>query len=122
MSSSTRADVRFGSQADICAAINDVSFTFTPDNDHESGHVPMVLSALPPNAECNGSCLLWAKSGHSAHSFDHLIGGIQEPFRNRQTECLSGPEIDVQLDFSGLLHRQVGGLVALENPACIDAS
>jgi hypothetical protein len=77
----------------------------------ESGHV-----------RCNYGCLLWVISGHSAHSFDHLIGGIQEPFRNRQTECLSGLEIDVELDFSGPLHRQVGGLVALENPACVDAS
>src|SRR5262245_61271187 len=62
------------------------------------------------------------KAVSTAHSFDHLIGGIQEPFRNRQTECLSGLEIDVQLDFSGLLHRQVGGFVAFENPAGIDAS
>src|SRR5262245_46366182 len=24
---------------------------FTPDSDHESGHVPMVMSALPPKAD-----------------------------------------------------------------------
>jgi len=29
-------DVRFGSEADICAATSDVCFT--PDSDHESGH------------------------------------------------------------------------------------
>ena len=30
--------------------------------------------------------------------FDHLIGGIQEPFRNRQAECLGGFEIDHELE------------------------
>ena len=24
---------------------------FTPNSDHESGHVPMVMSALPPKAD-----------------------------------------------------------------------
>ena len=32
-----RADVRFGSKADMCAAIGHVSFT--PNSDRESGHV-----------------------------------------------------------------------------------
>jgi len=45
-------NVRFGSQADICAAKSDVRFA--PNSDCESGHV-----------QCNASCLLWAKSGHS---------------------------------------------------------
>jgi hypothetical protein len=92
----------------------------TAKADSATGHVRFTPKS--GHVQCTRPCLLWAKSGHSAHSFDHLIGGIQEPFRNRQTECLSGLEIDVQLDFSGLLHRQVGGLVALENPAGIDAS
>jgi hypothetical protein len=30
-------------------------------------------------------------------------------------------EVDVQLDFGGLLHRQAGGLFTLENAADIDA-
>jgi hypothetical protein len=42
-------DVRFGSKADIRAAKCHVRFT------PESGHV-----------QCNGPCLLWAKSGHSS--------------------------------------------------------
>src|SRR5262245_38205892 len=44
--SGTIPSVRFGSKADICAATSDVCFT--PDSDHESGHVPMVMSAVPP--------------------------------------------------------------------------
>jgi hypothetical protein len=46
------ANVRFGSRADICSAKRDVRFT--PDSDHESGHVPMVMSALPPKADMCG--------------------------------------------------------------------
>ena len=49
VSAALRISVRFGSKADICAATNDVCFT--PDSDHESGHVPMVMSALPPKAD-----------------------------------------------------------------------
>src|SRR4029453_12942361 len=48
-----RSDVRFGSKADICAATSDVCFT--PDSDHESGHVPMAMSALPPKADSGGA-------------------------------------------------------------------
>jgi hypothetical protein len=43
----TWVDVRFGSKADICAAIRHVRFT------PESGHV-----------RCKGECPLWAKSRH----------------------------------------------------------
>jgi hypothetical protein len=41
--------VRFGSKADICAAIRHVRFT--PDNDRESGFPHKVMSALPPKAD-----------------------------------------------------------------------
>jgi hypothetical protein len=40
------SDVRFGSKADICAATSHVRFA--PNSDRESGHVPNVMSALPP--------------------------------------------------------------------------
>jgi hypothetical protein len=38
-----------GSQADICGAKRHVRFT--PNGDRESGHAPMVRSALPPIAD-----------------------------------------------------------------------
>jgi hypothetical protein len=41
--------VRFGSKADMCGAATHVCFT--SDSDHESGHVPIVMSALPPKAD-----------------------------------------------------------------------
>ena len=45
--------VRFGSEADICAAKSDVRFT------PKSGHV-----------QCNGQCPLWAISGHRSIAND----------------------------------------------------
>ena len=44
-----RRHVRFGSEADMCTAR--VHVRFTPNSDRESGHVPMVMSALPPKAD-----------------------------------------------------------------------
>jgi hypothetical protein len=41
--------------------------------------------------------------------FDHLLGAQQERFRDRKPERLGGLEIDDQLDFRDLLHRQVSG-------------
>ena len=38
-----------------------------------------------------------------------------------EAERLGGLEIDDQLDFGGLLHRQVGRLLALEDAAGVDA-
>src|SRR5262249_38140693 len=48
--------VRFGSKADICSAKRYVRFT------PKSRHV-----------RCSSRCPLWAKSGHRAASFDHLV-------------------------------------------------
>src|SRR5262245_57279385 len=41
--------VRFGSEADICAAISHVRFT--PNSDRESRHPQPVMSTLPPKAD-----------------------------------------------------------------------
>src|SRR5262249_6320429 len=46
-------DVRFGSEADICAAISHVRFT--PNSDRESRHPQPVMSALPPKAGMCGA-------------------------------------------------------------------
>jgi len=43
------ADVRFGSEADICSAKSHVRFT--PDTDRKSRHPQTVMSALPPKAD-----------------------------------------------------------------------
>src|SRR5262249_60934541 len=57
----------------------------------------------------------------AAQSFDHLVGADQQSSWHTKAECLGGLEIDEQLDFRRLLHRQLGRFVALENPASVDA-
>src|SRR5262249_21995225 len=46
-------DVRFGSKADICAAISHVRFT--PNSDRESEIPQKAMSALPPKADMCGA-------------------------------------------------------------------
>jgi hypothetical protein len=43
----------------------------------------------------------------SAHgnSFDHLVGAAEQRERDRKAERLGGLEVDVQLDFGGLLDQ-----------------
>src|SRR5262245_32491940 len=48
-------DVRFGSEADICAAISHVRFT--PNSDRKSGHPQTVMSALPLKADMCGAMI-----------------------------------------------------------------
>ena len=86
------------------------------------------MSALPPKADmCSAtrdvrfvpiadSCM------QQTSLFDHLVGARRLACSGHgEAERLGGLQVDVQLDFGGLLDRQVGGLVALENPAGIDA-
>src|SRR5258708_4425716 len=47
------------------------------------------------------------------------LGKHQGP--NGEAECLGGLEVDYQFETIRSLHRQVGGLRALENPPYIDA-
>src|SRR5262245_62776447 len=48
--------------------------------------------------------------------FDHLVGDLLKMQRHVNTKCLGGLNIDHQLELRGLLDRQVGGLLTLENP------
>src|SRR5271154_952474 len=61
-------------------------------------------------------------SGGLTLSLDHLIGGRQQSFRDGKAERLGGLEVDDQFELGGLLHRQIGWFVALENAPGIDAS
>jgi hypothetical protein len=56
-----------------------------------------------------------------AYLFDHLIGGVQQAVRYVEAERLGGLEVDDKLVLGRRLHRQVGGFLALENPAGVDA-
>jgi hypothetical protein len=48
-----KPNVRFGSQADICAAKRHVRFT--PNSDRNNGHRQTVMSTLPPKADMCGA-------------------------------------------------------------------
>jgi hypothetical protein len=54
-------------------------------------------------------------------SLDHLVGDGKYSWRNCKAERLRGLEMNHQLEFSRLQDRQVGGLVAIENAASVDA-
>ena len=50
-------------------------------------------------------------------SFNHLVGAAKERKRHRKSKRLGGLEIDVQVDFSGLLDGHSGRLFAFEKVA-----
>src|SRR5207244_9412076 len=56
-----------------------------------------------------------------AHSFNHLVGTAEHRDRHGDAERLCRLEIDEQLNFGGLLHRQVCGLLAFEDAPGIQA-
>ena len=57
----------------------------------------------------------------TAQSFDYLIGTDEQIGRHSDPKHLRGLKIDDQFDLRGLLDRQVGGLLAFENSAGVDA-
>src|SRR5262249_9637143 len=54
-------------------------------------------------------------SRYSTELFDHLVGARQQHRRNFEAERLGGLEIDHQLEFRGLIDREVLGLGTFEN-------
>ena len=53
----------------------------------------------------------------SAALLDHLVGAADQRQRNGEAERLGSLQVDDQLDFGGLLDRQIGRLLAFENLA-----
>jgi len=53
---------------------------------------------------------------------DHVLGAGKQRWRHFKAERLGGFEIDEQLDFCGLLDRQISRLFAPEQPGGVDAN
>jgi hypothetical protein len=68
---------------------------FAPNSGRESGHVPMVMSALPPKADMC-SALAHVCFGPKADMIllDHFISAGEQRRRHGEAESLSGLKID----------------------------
>src|SRR5262245_5094343 len=56
-----------------------------------------------------------------ASLFDYLVGAGEQRLRHREVEGPGGFEVDKQLEFRGLLDRQIGGLRAVEDLSGVNA-
>src|SRR5262245_61374337 len=56
----------------------------------------------------------------TASLFDHLVGACGKAGRHFESEYFGSLEVDNKLKLGGLIDRQIGGLLALENPGRIE--
>src|SRR5215472_10445442 len=71
--------------------------------------------------------LLSANSGREQSQqgnplIDHLVGACGAAGRHFEPEYFGSLEVDNKLELGGLIDRQIGGLLALENPGDIEPS
>jgi hypothetical protein len=70
-------------------------------------------------AAVHSLCPLWVMRGHFAMrkrcSLDHLVSAGKYCRRDCEAQCLRSSKIDNQLILGWSLHRQIGGLLALED-------
>src|SRR5690242_16624877 len=77
----------------------------------------------PPFAADSHQPALWhldAARGPSTPSLDYLVGAGRQRRRHFQAEGSCGRQVDDELEFARLNHRQVGRLLAFEDATSID--
>src|SRR5215510_955311 len=79
------------------------------------------MSALPPEADMCGAPahVRYGPKADIATLFDHLVCAQQERLRDREADFFRGLEIEDELEFRGLLDRQIGWLSATRDPVDI---
>ena len=76
------------------------------------------LKVLDPNRPIREADSCVAAIGSS---FDHFVGLRKQRWRRGNPERLRGLEVNHQLEFRRLHDREIGGLLAFENPAGVNA-
>src|ERR1700732_1783140 len=84
-------------------------------------HTTLVQACAPPAVRLAFRVLQTLAVQQTTLLFDDLIGASKKQLWDREAERLGGLEIDDQFEFRGLLDRQIGRLLALENPAGVNA-
>jgi hypothetical protein len=89
------------------------------------GLVNNKLNTFAPNlvrqTELNeGAVVRRRRRGYAVVSFDYRVGAGEQIAWERKAERLGGLDVDDQLDFRNLLHRQIGRFFPLENAAGIN--
>src|SRR6516165_6532641 len=86
-----------------------------------SGHATLATkqdATLYLSRTCTG----WiAPASRLAHLLNHLVGARRQPGRHVKAERLGGSQVDHELESRRLIDRQVGGLLALENPRDVES-
>ena len=82
-----------------------------------------VFRSAPNNGHraTTAACPSCAMNGSRRTSLDHLVGDCEHARWDVQAERFGGLEVDHQLELGRSNDRQVGGLLALENAAGVDA-
>jgi len=109
-------DVRFGSEADTCAAKSDVRFT--PDSDRESGFSRTAICLLYPQKQTCAVQSEMSAKGQKRTSLliEQLIGTANYCAGDFETQCLCGGEIDEQFKGGRLYDWQAGWFLAFQDP------
>src|SRR6516225_1621289 len=72
------------------------------------------------DCQCARDVRFVPKADMRSHLLDYLVSGHLQRQRQLHAECFGGLEINNQLNFCDLLHREIGWLFTIENATGID--